>query len=104
MKSKKTIRRLRSPLAKECARTAKALQVLAKRMDSMADKVEDLDHDYRMAKKEVNALHTGEMMPQQLALESALRVRKHLDSLPAEKIQRLTFEEDAVEGQEDQPC
>jgi hypothetical protein len=81
MKTKKTIRKMRSPLAREVARMARSAALLEKRLDLMAMKIEEQDTENRDLRREVNALHSGQMMPQSKAIESGVQIKNHLEEL-----------------------
>lgn len=73
MKTKKTIRKLKSPLAKNLAKLSRNLHSMRKVTDKLTDQVEDQAFELRAAHKKLNAIKTKQMS-QQTALDSAIEV------------------------------
>lgn len=86
MKTRKTIRKMKSPLAREVARMARSAALLEKRLDLMAVKIEEQDTENRNLRREVNALHSGQMMPQSKAIESGVQIRKNLPEIDLDEL------------------
>lgn len=80
MKTFKSIRKLRSPLARDLARLSRTLRVVQGRIDILTDKVETQAFELRAAHAEINGMH-GKMMPQQEALDAGQELALGLDAL-----------------------